>query len=265
MAWCLQDTFYQENAKLLAEASEQMQQEVRNLFPTVANTGVIAHHHAPPASTWDAPADALAAAKDAEIAASRDSKDGEQEGAGPDWAEMRKGAKKNTAADRRPLLSKRQQDNSSAAASSGNPGAGSASSRVEQMRQARKAGPLQTTHLEDLITDPKQAAAVAEAQLKLAAAEAEARLEQARQEAEARLEQAKAEANAAMKRALKKASPTPRQQFILIRWAQKVAGALVGVATAAFLLFYQWVVEPAPPNSLRVKAFAAATQVCNLV
>jgi hypothetical protein len=35
----LQDTFYQENAKLLAEASGQMQQEVRNLFPTVANTG----------------------------------------------------------------------------------------------------------------------------------------------------------------------------------------------------------------------------------
>jgi hypothetical protein len=37
----VQDTFYQENAKLLAEASEQMQQEVRNLFPTVANTGVL--------------------------------------------------------------------------------------------------------------------------------------------------------------------------------------------------------------------------------
>jgi hypothetical protein len=71
----------------------------------------------------------------------------------------------------------------------------------------------------------------------------------------------RAETNAAMKRAIQKASPTPRQQFILIRWAQKAAGALVGVATAAFLLFYQWVVEPAPPNSLRVKAFAALTQV----
>jgi hypothetical protein len=34
----------------------------------------------------------------------------------------------------------------------------------------------------------------------------------------------------------------------------------VGVATAAFLLFYQWVVEAAPPHSLRVKAFAALTQ-----
>jgi hypothetical protein len=64
-----------------------------------------------------------------------------------------------------------------------------------------------------------------------------------------------------VKSAIKKASPTPRQQFILIRWAQKAAGALVGVATAAFLLFYQWVVEPAPPHSLRVKAFAALTQV----
>jgi hypothetical protein len=58
-----------------------------------------------------------------------------------------------------------------------------------------------------------------------------------------------------------KAGPTPRQQFILIRWAQKAAGALVGVATAAFLLFYQWVIEPAAPNSLRVRAWAKLTNV----
>jgi hypothetical protein len=107
-----------------------------------------------------------------------------------------------------------------------------------------------SAHLEDLISDPKHAAEVVEAELKAAAAEAEAALEQA-----------KAGANAAVKSAIKKASPTPRQQFILIRWAQKAAGALVGVATTAFLLFYQWVVEPAPPHSLRVKAFAALTQV----
>jgi raffinose synthase len=61
--------------------------------------------------------------------------------------------------------------------------------------------------------------------------------------------------------ALAKAAPSPRQQFVLIRWAQKAAGALAGIATAAFLLFYQWVIEPAAPNSLRVRAFAALTNV----
>jgi hypothetical protein len=70
-----QDTYYDASAKLLAEASGQMQQEVRNLFPTVANTGVIPHHHAPPAASWDAPADAVSAAKEVELEARR-SKDG---------------------------------------------------------------------------------------------------------------------------------------------------------------------------------------------
>jgi hypothetical protein len=69
------------------------------------------------------------------------------------------------------------------------------------------------------------------------------------------------EAEDAIVDALVKAGPTPRQQFILIRWAQKAAGALVGVATAAFLLFYQWVIEPAAPNSLRVRAWAQLTNV----
>jgi hypothetical protein len=66
-----QDTYYEQSAKLLAEASGQMQQEVRNLFPTVANTGVIPHHHAPPAASWDAPADAAVAAKEADLEARR--------------------------------------------------------------------------------------------------------------------------------------------------------------------------------------------------
>jgi hypothetical protein len=34
-----------------------------------------------------------------------------------------------------------------------------------------------------------------------------------------------------------------------------------GVGTAAFLIFYQWVVEPAPPGSLPVRTFAWAAQV----
>lgn len=54
---------------------------------------------------------------------------------------------------------------------------------------------------------------------------------------------------------------TPQQTFILIRWAQKVAGALVGLGTATFLLLYQWVVEPAPYHSLRARAWVALTQV----
>lgn len=56
-------------------------------------------------------------------------------------------------------------------------------------------------------------------------------------------------------------SVSPRQTFILIRWAQKVAGALVGLGTAAFLLLYQWVIEPAPYHSLRTRAFVGLTQV----
>jgi hypothetical protein len=78
-----QDTYYDASAKLLAEASGQMQQEVRNLFPTVANTGVISHHHAPPAASWDAAADAAIAAKESELEArrSRDSLEGGAAGA----------------------------------------------------------------------------------------------------------------------------------------------------------------------------------------
>jgi len=69
------------------------------------------------------------------------------------------------------------------------------------------------------------------------------------------------EAEDAIVDALVKAGPTPRQQFILIRWAQGAAGALAGLATAAFLLFYQWVIEPAGPHSLRVRAWAGLTNV----
>lgn len=71
LCFCEQDTYYEQSAKLLAEASGQMQQEVRNLFPTVANTGVIPHHHAPPAASWDAAADATIAAKEADLEARR--------------------------------------------------------------------------------------------------------------------------------------------------------------------------------------------------
>ncbi|WIA40450.1 hypothetical protein OEZ86_013807 [Tetradesmus obliquus] len=267
-----QDTFYQENAKLLAEASGQMQQEVRNLFPTVANTGVISHHHAPPAATWDAPAEAVIAAKEEEIAASRDSRDGGAASPAaadgsmrPDWAEARRNAAKSTVpSERRPLLSRRQQQQdssaSTAAAAAGDVEGSSDGQQQQQPKKKKGGGVLATAHLEELISDPKHAAEVVGAELKATAAEAEAALGQAKVEAELRLEAARAEAKKAMKRAIQKASPTPRQQFILIRWAQKAAGALVGLATAGFLLFYQWVVEPAPPNSLRVKAFAALTQ-----
>ncbi|KAG2451611.1 hypothetical protein HYH02_003392 [Chlamydomonas schloesseri] len=48
--------------------------------------------------------------------------------------------------------------------------------------------------------------------------------------------------------------------FWLVRASQKVAGWFMGIATAGFLIFYQWVVEPAPPNSLAVRFFAAAAK-----
>ncbi len=41
------------------------------------------------------------------------------------------------------------------------------------------------------------------------------------------------------------------------RVGQKVAGWLVGLGTAAFVLAYQWLVDPAPPGSTAVKVFAA--------
>ncbi|GLI71623.1 hypothetical protein VaNZ11_016892 [Volvox africanus] len=53
---------------------------------------------------------------------------------------------------------------------------------------------------------------------------------------------------------------TAAQAIWLARVSQKVAGWLMGIATAGFLIFYQWVVEPAPPNSLAVKVFAAAAK-----
>lgn len=43
----------------------------------------------------------------------------------------------------------------------------------------------------------------------------------------------------------------------VVRLAQKAAGAVVGLASSAFVILYQWVVEPAPPDSLPVRAFAA--------
>jgi raffinose synthase len=46
----------------------------------------------------------------------------------------------------------------------------------------------------------------------------------------------------------------------LVRLGQRLAGALLGVGTAAFLAIYQVAVEPAPPDSLRVRAFAALAQ-----
>lgn len=314
-----QDTYYEQSAKLLAEASGQMQQEVRNLFPTVANTGVIPHHHAPPAASWDAPADAAVAAKEADLEArrSRDTADGsEAAGAGdggaagssrqrstrssraaarqqqrkaqqlsvvldeeegqpvPDWAEDRaeglhqrhKGTQQqqqDDKDDRQPLLGQQQQAGGALANSSsdstssmlapaaGKGGAGTqglfSKYGVDLASLAEKYG-VSVSALEDVLHNPKKAAAAAEERLKAAAHEAEERLLAAIDEAED-----------AIVDALVKAGPTPRQQFILIRWAQKAAGALVGLGTAAFLLFYQWVIEPAAPNSLRVKAWARLT------
>lgn len=249
---------------------------MRNLFPTVANTGVVAHHHSPPASTWDAPADAITAAKEAELAAirSQDIQQQQQQGQGPDWAEQRGTAYTSSAAaarakafreerERRTLLQK-QKGLSSSSDEAAKLVSVDSSTDEEALPLAKVTKELTKLPKElqkdfnHLVEDSKQAVEERRELLKLRAAEAAA-------EAEARLEQARSDAEEKLKRAIKKASPSPRQQFILIRWAQKVAGALVGVATAAFLLFYQWVVEPAPPHSLRVRGFAYLTQVRVLV
>eukprot|EP00200_Dunaliella_tertiolecta_P005843 CAMPEP_0202343484 /NCGR_PEP_ID=MMETSP1126-20121109/3581_1 /ASSEMBLY_ACC=CAM_ASM_000457 /TAXON_ID=3047 /ORGANISM="Dunaliella tertiolecta, Strain CCMP1320" /LENGTH=1166 /DNA_ID=CAMNT_0048934551 /DNA_START=372 /DNA_END=3872 /DNA_ORIENTATION=- len=57
-------------------------------------------------------------------------------------------------------------------------------------------------------------------------------------------------------------APAPqasREEDVLLvaRLGQKVAGWLVGLGTAAFLIFYQWVVEPSPPGSLPNRFFEA--------
>lgn len=49
-----------------------------------------------------------------------------------------------------------------------------------------------------------------------------------------------------------------RDTIWLVRVAQKIAGVFVGLSSAAFVVFYQWVVEPAAPGSFAVRMFAKA-------
>ncbi len=42
----------------------------------------------------------------------------------------------------------------------------------------------------------------------------------------------------------------------VVRMIQKATGWFVGLGTAAYVLFYQWVIEPAPPGSLPVRWFS---------
>ncbi len=45
------------------------------------------------------------------------------------------------------------------------------------------------------------------------------------------------------------APPAPSDDTLwVVRTAQKVAGWAIGLGTAAYLLFYQWVIEPAAPG-----------------
>lgn len=228
-----QDTYYDASAKLLAEASGQMQQEVRNLFPTVANTGVISHHHAPPAASWDAAADAAIAVKESELEArrSRDSLEGGAAGADdnpegvkggssssryrgsrssrlakqkqeeeervrkaqqlsvvlddevesvPDWAEdraenlhkRRHRQDSNQAPQETPLL---QKQGAEAADSSSGIGGLFSKYGVDLASLAEKYD-VSVHALEEVLHNPKKAAAAAEERLKAAAHEAEDRL-----------------------------------------------------------------------------------------
>lgn len=47
-----------------------------------------------------------------------------------------------------------------------------------------------------------------------------------------------------------------KQVFWLVKLGQKLAGLAIGAGTAVFLIVYQWVVEPSPPNSLANRFFA---------
>ena len=54
--------------------------------------------------------------------------------------------------------------------------------------------------------------------------------------------------------------PPPPKPIWYVRLGQKVAGAVTGLFTAAFIMVYQNVVETAAPGSLPVRAFTAAAQ-----
>jgi hypothetical protein len=217
---------------------------VRNLFPTVANTGAIGHHHAPPPppAAWAETIDSSADEEDSGSAAAAAAA-----AAGPATASSAQGNKTTAAAavSSRPADAlapdwAQQRGAPSRATQSPNlvPGG------VEKQQQQQQLGQLGQENGNGL-PGAEEAGGI------LAAAA----------QAEARLEAAAAETQAALRRALRKAAPSPRRRFVLVRWAQRAAGWLAGLGTAAFLLFYQWMVEPAPPHSLRVRVFAAAAQV----
>lgn len=189
---CLQDDFYNENAKQLMEASDQLPQEVRNVMPTVANVGHTSHHH-----------------PNSHATKSLDQSSGSAPGGALKSREgnLLTGLIK---ADKEGLKAAREQDPSLPIDGPDGPQPGGEVSGGPPMRIPRKLGPLKAPEM------PPMPPVMNE-----------------------------------------------RQQFLLVRWAQKAAGAVLGVATAGFLIFYQWLIEPAPPKSWRVKAFAAAAQVCD--
>jgi hypothetical protein len=63
-------------------------------------------------------------------------------------------------------------------------------------------------------------------------------------------------------RAVAVASKAKAEEAVgVMTWAaQQVAGWMMGIGTAAVLLFYQLVVDPAPPNSLPVRLFTSAAR-----
>lgn len=231
----LQDDYYQESAKLLAETTEQLQlrPEVRNWFPTVANVGAspLAHHHS------HLPADAGATGRRGDGSA----------GASTTASTLEEGAEGGQASEGAPLLSGDQQQQK---------GGGSMPAGLRRRKAAADAAAAAAAAAGSAQQPPPGASGFLGSPgggPGDASGDMGGTLGKVDRITES-LAQAATDT-------LKKAAPTPEQQFLLVRWAQKAMGALVGLGTAGFLIFYQWVIETAPPKSLRTKMFAAATQV----
>ena len=236
---CLQDDYYKENAKLLAEASKQMQPEVRNWFPTVANVGAspMAHHHHHH-SGEDGGAKASVLGEEAggvQGGGTSTGAAGEESGAAGEGKEEKDRASSSSCGSGRKNRKGQLSSSGPAAAAAGDgDGAESIAGSNADGNGGLKMGKASRgkTVGEGLVSKGSEHGNKLTESLAAAASET-----------------------------LKKATPSPEQQIFIVRWAQKAMGGLAGLGTAAFLIFYQWVIEPAPPNSLRTRAFAKACKV----
>jgi hypothetical protein len=221
----------------LAEASKQMQPEVRNWFPTVANVGAspMAHHHHHHSGEEGAAKGSLLGEEAREAGAAA--------AAANVATEQLEAARGGEAAE-------------------GSVGS-SSSGGVRKSGRARRPsdGSVGDATGVDTPTDTAKKTSKAVSGRAGGSFGGEGLLGESSEQGLATTHKLTDSLAAAASETLKKATPSTEQQIFIVRWAQKALGGLVGLGTAAFLIFYQWVIEPAPPKSLRTKAFAAACKV----